>query len=104
MEIIPWEPKHAHLYRSASAADWLTTPTVTRHRPAGQPVSINGQPATPTTDTPCVTVTDTCDFNSIVLMLTLMSAAAFISFFADFTIVTASYFQLCVLLLHIRRS
>jgi len=53
-----------YLYRSASAAGWLTTPTITRHRPASQPVSITGQPATPTTDTPCVTVTDTCDFNS----------------------------------------
>jgi len=38
--------KHAHLYRSASAPGWLTTPTV-----IGQPVSITGQPATPTTDT-----------------------------------------------------
>jgi len=52
------------MYRSASAAGWLTTPTVTRHRLAGQPVSITGQPATPTTDTPCVTVTDTRGFNS----------------------------------------
>ena len=43
---------YAHLYRSASAAGWLITPTVTRHRPAGQPVSITGQPARPTTDTP----------------------------------------------------
>ena len=28
--------KHVHLYRSASAAGWLTTPTITRHRPARQ--------------------------------------------------------------------
>ena len=36
-----------------------------------QPVSITGQLATPTTDTPCVTVTDTCGFNtSIVLIYT----------------------------------
>ena len=47
--------KHAHLYRSASH---------TGQPPAGQPVSITGQPATPTTDTPCVTVTDTRGFNS----------------------------------------
>jgi len=33
-----------------------------RHRPAGQRVSITSQPATPTTDTPCVT--DTCGFNN----------------------------------------
>jgi len=43
--------KLAHLYRSASAAGWLTTPTVTRHSPAGQPVTHTGQPATPTTTT-----------------------------------------------------
>jgi len=38
-------PAHAHLYRSASAAGWLTTPTVTRHRPAGQPSSLPVSPA-----------------------------------------------------------
>jgi len=52
-------PAHMHLYRSASAAGWLTTPTVT-----GQPASLSVSLATTTTDTACVTVTDTCDFNS----------------------------------------
>jgi len=47
---------HVHLYRSASAAGWMTTPTVTRHRPAGQPVSINGQPAMAITQTPSQTL------------------------------------------------
>jgi len=44
---------HLRLYRSASAAGWPRPPS---------PVA--GQPATPNTDTPCVTVRDTCGFNS----------------------------------------
>ena len=43
-----------HAYRHPSPAS----------PPAGQPVGITGQPATPTTDIPCITVTDTCGFNS----------------------------------------
>jgi len=50
-----------------SVCCWLAD-HVTRHRPTGQPVSITGQPATPTTDSPCVTVTDTCGFNSSIDM------------------------------------
>jgi len=46
-----------------SVCSWLAD-TAHRHRPACQPDSITGQPATPTTDSPYVTVTDTCGFNN----------------------------------------
>jgi len=46
---------YVHLYRTASAAGWLNTPTVTRHRLASQPISITSQAATPTTDNRSIT-------------------------------------------------
>ena len=55
-----------------SVCYWLVWP----HPPSpvtGQPVSITSQPATPTTDTPCVTITDTCDFNSSIDFILLTS-------------------------------
>jgi len=56
----PWpQYKHMHLYCSASAAGWLTTPTVTRHRPAHH----SNWPASHTHHRqPCVT--HTCDLNN----------------------------------------
>ena len=55
-------------------AGWPRPPSPVTGQPASrhQPVSITGQPATPTTDTPCVTVKNTCDFNSIVVVLMLI--------------------------------
>jgi len=43
--------KLTYLYRSASAPGWHAHfDHVHRHRPVGQPISITGQPATPTTN------------------------------------------------------
>jgi len=53
--------KHEHLYRSASQQQACVDHA---HRPAGQPVSITGQPATPTTGHSLRHVTYTCGFNN----------------------------------------
>jgi len=50
------------MYRSASACGWLTTPTSTPPTVTGQPVIINGQPASAAS-----TVTNTTD-NLVVLI------------------------------------
>jgi len=56
--------KYAHLYRSASQQLSVCRPRPPASWPAGQPVSITGQPATPTTGHSVRHVTYTCGFNN----------------------------------------
>jgi len=48
--------------------------------PASRPARQYHQPATPTTNTPCVTITDTCDFNNSIELILARSDLSYVLF------------------------